>query len=372
MSEPEPEQMAHKFWDTQPVPRLDEGPIDESNEAVEPDKPQDEIRQDPYPLLKQFEWSEFDVDDEAQMQDVYTLLNENYVEDDDNMFRFDYSPAFLRWALKPPGWKKLWHLCVRVASNKKMVACITAVPVLLNIKGTQKKMVEINFLCVHKKLRSKRLAPVLIKEITRRVHVTDMFQAVYTAGVVLPKPVAQCRYWHRSLRPKKLIEVGFSRLQERMTMSRLIKLLKLPPNPLTPGVRPMVDADVAPVTKLLNEYLGNGEAKFYPIFDEEEVRHWFAPRDEVVCTYVVETEGTVTDFLSFYTLPSTVIGNPKHNSLKAAYSFYNVANTVTIEALMSAQHAGIFTTLSACLLLCPPPNLPIDRRRAPLSIPAAR
>lgn len=134
----------------------------------------------------------------------------------------------------------------------------------------------------------------------------------------------------------------------------------------------MVDADVAPVTKLLNEYLGNGEAKFYPIFDEEEVRHWFAPRDEVVCTYVVETEGTVTDFLSFYTLPSTVIGNPKHNSLKAAYSFYNVANTVTIEALMSAQHAGIFTTLSACLLLCPPPNLPIDRRRAPLSIPAAR
>ena len=52
------------------------------------------------------------------------------------------------------------HLCVRVAANKKMVACITAVPVLLNIKGTQKRMVEINFLCVHKKLRSKRLAPV--------------------------------------------------------------------------------------------------------------------------------------------------------------------------------------------------------------------
>jgi glycylpeptide N-tetradecanoyltransferase len=42
-----------------------------------------------------------------------------------------------------------------------------------------------------------------------------MFQAVYTAGVVLPKPVAQCRYWHRSLKPKKLIEVGFSRLQVR-------------------------------------------------------------------------------------------------------------------------------------------------------------
>ena len=55
-------------------------------------------------------------------------------------------------------------------------------------------MVEINFLCVHKKLRSKRVAPVLIKEITRRVNIKGLFQATYTAGVLLPKPVAKCRY----------------------------------------------------------------------------------------------------------------------------------------------------------------------------------
>ena len=54
-------------------------------------------------------------------------------------------------------------------------------------------MVEINFLCVHKRLRNKRVAPVLIKEITRRVHCEGLFQAVYTAGVLLPKPVASCR-----------------------------------------------------------------------------------------------------------------------------------------------------------------------------------
>ena len=54
-------------------------------------------------------------------------------------------------------------------------------------------MVEINFLCVHKKMRSKRVAPVLIREITRRVHVNGIFQAVYTAGVVLPKPLATCK-----------------------------------------------------------------------------------------------------------------------------------------------------------------------------------
>lgn len=58
-------------------------------------------------------------------------------------------------------------------------------------------MVEINFLCVHKKLRAKRVAPVLIREITRRVNLQGIFQAVYTAGVVLPKPVGTCRFVER-------------------------------------------------------------------------------------------------------------------------------------------------------------------------------
>jgi glycylpeptide N-tetradecanoyltransferase len=37
-------------------------------------------------------------------------------------------------------------------------------------------MVEVNFLCVHKKLRQKRVAPSLISEITRRVNVEGIFQ----------------------------------------------------------------------------------------------------------------------------------------------------------------------------------------------------
>ena len=71
-------------------------------------------------------------------------------------------------------------------------------------------MVEINFLCVHKKLRTKRLAPVLIREITRRVNLFDIWQASYTAGVIIPTPLATCRYFHRSLNPKKL---GFIKLE---------------------------------------------------------------------------------------------------------------------------------------------------------------
>merc|ERR1719157_85750 len=105
-------------------------------------------------------------------------------------------------------------------------------------------MTEINFLCVHKKLRSKRLAPVLIKE--------NIWQAVYTAGVVLPRPVSECRYYHRSLNPKKLIEVGFSHLGPRMTMARTIKLYKVPDEPQLVGMRKMETKDIRRVFELVS------------------------------------------------------------------------------------------------------------------------
>lgn len=38
--------------------------------------------------------------------------------------------------------------------------------------------------------------------------------------------------------------------------------------------------------------------------------------------------------MSFYTLPSSISGNPKYNTLKAAYSYYNVATSVSLKDLM--------------------------------------
>jgi len=56
--------------------------------------------------------------------------------------------------------------------------------------GQKVKMAEINFLCIHKKIRNARTAPVLIKEITRRVNLKKIYQAAYTAGKLLPSPIA--------------------------------------------------------------------------------------------------------------------------------------------------------------------------------------
>ncbi|KAM0041236.1 putative glycylpeptide N-tetradecanoyltransferase [Helianthus debilis subsp. tardiflorus] len=92
----------HKFWETQPVgqfkdlgnPSLPEGPI-------EPPTPLSEVKQEPYNLPVPYEWITCDMDTEEMCSEVYNLLANNYVEDDENMFRFNYSKDFLQWALRP-------------------------------------------------------------------------------------------------------------------------------------------------------------------------------------------------------------------------------------------------------------------------------
>jgi len=322
----------HLFWDTQPVPSIgseyaqDCGPIDEAKTPAD-------VRDEPYPLPGAFEWCTCNVDDDAEAKEIYTLLTENYVEDDDSMFRFDYSVDFLRWALKPPEFLRQWHLGVRVQSSKKLVGFITGIPANVQVYDQTIAMTEINFLCVHKKLRSKRLAPVLIKEITRRVNKENIWQAVYTAGVVLPRPVSECRYYHRSLNPKKLIDVGFSHLGPRMTMARTIKLYKVPEKPQLPGMREMKESDVPRVWELVSGYLK--KFPLHPEFTKEEIAHWMLPRDGVVYSYVREGRpGEVTDVCSFYCLPSNILGHDKYNLLKAAYSYWNVATTVPLHDLI--------------------------------------
>ena len=318
---------------------LPEGPI-------VPNKTKDEIRAEPYNMPTGFEWSTLDIMDADQRQELYVLLANNYVEDDDALFRFDYSKEFLEWALTPPGYSNDLLLGVRASTSKKLVAFISAVPANVRVQSTSKlEVVEINFLCVHKKLRSKRLAPVLIKEITRRVNQTGVFQAVYTAGVVLPVPVASARYFHRSLNPKKLVNVGFSRISPRMTMARMQKLYKVASTPKHNLVE-MTEEHVDGVHELLVNYL---ESKFllHVNFSKEEVAHWLLPRTSVINTYVLVDENDkskVTDMVSFYHLPSTILN--KDETLYAAYSYYNVATSIDLtdlmrDALILANATGI-------------------------------
>jgi glycylpeptide N-tetradecanoyltransferase len=103
-----------------------------------------------------------------------------------------------------------------------------------------------------------------------------------------------------------------------------------------PGFRLMEKKDLAQVHNLLDRYL-----KRFALaqeFTQEEVEHWLfhdpsiPEKDQTVWGYVVEdpNSGKVTDFMTFYRLDSSVIGNAKHSSVKAAYLFYYGSETAFV------------------------------------------
>jgi len=98
------------------------------------------------------------------------------VESKDATLRFNYNKKFLRWAVTVPGQYDDWVVGVRSTTGKKpLCGFISAIPVHLSIEGRKIKAAEINFLCVHKRIRSKKIAPQLIKEVTRRVNLRKVW-----------------------------------------------------------------------------------------------------------------------------------------------------------------------------------------------------
>lgn len=66
---------AHDFWDSQPVPKAYEKVEEDMLErAIDVDRTVDEIRDKPYNLPEGFQWSDVDVGNNEQAQEVYTLL----------------------------------------------------------------------------------------------------------------------------------------------------------------------------------------------------------------------------------------------------------------------------------------------------------
>ena len=86
----------HDFWDSQPVPKSTDQVNDEDfNKPIDEVKTVSDIRQEPLEIPAGFHWSNINIENDDECKEVYDLLTENYVEDDDNMFRFDYSIKFL-------------------------------------------------------------------------------------------------------------------------------------------------------------------------------------------------------------------------------------------------------------------------------------
>lgn len=301
-------------------------------------------------LLPGFEWCDLDITGDATANSLYEFLRDNYGEDDNKLFRFDYSLPFLRWALMAPKYRKEWHLGVKVTKTQKLVGFISAIPVNIRIHSDTVSMYEINFLCVHKKLRKHHLALTLIREIIRRGKLIGPTPAIYTSQQsYLSQPITQANYYHRTLNSTKVLDTQFTQLGPRMTRSQFVHLNRLPKS-LTTNIRLMTFHDIVQCYQLFTSYMKKYDLA--PEFTQEEFTYWILPRKDIVYTYVItDSNNIVTDMVSFYNIPSTSL--LKTNMiLRAAYAYYIVITKSNIKSVMSdalilARDAGfdVFTCL---------------------------
>jgi glycylpeptide N-tetradecanoyltransferase len=301
----------HTFWDTQPIQTINNndynGPVID-NSLIEKNN-------QPYKLPDNFYWHTFNLKDDKELDDLYNFLMNYYAESDDTSLRLGYSKELLKWYLIQPNYIKDLHIGIKY--NNKIIATIFGIPTTINVFDKSVLISDINFLCIHKTIRNKRLAPVLIKEIIRRGNLHNIYQGYYTASLDLPNKLTTGTYYHRPINVKKLIEIEHMDKPENISLKALIKQYK--PKELTINMRPLEERDINTCLNKFNDY--NKKYNIYPILSYEQFKYKFLSNN-VIKTLVVENNNKITDFISFYYLSTQIFNHHHFKDVKKAYIYH--------------------------------------------------
>lgn len=290
-----------------------------------------------YQLPDNYSWITIDPNNNEDIDNIYTFLKDNYVEDCNSIFRLTYSKEFLKWYLMCPNYTYNLYLAI-IDKDNKLVGFISGIPTIIFLRQKIIDTYIVNFLCVKKSMRDMNMAPILISKLAKEItkHNGHGFtHAIYTLSKTITKPFGKCQYWHREINTKKLIDIGFSHIPEQLNsipnaveiLEDFYKVAEYPKH----NMRKLQDKDIEQVTIILNKYLNKFD--LHTIFTEEDVIHWFIPKERIIYSYVLENNGIITDFISFVEIDSSII--KKNDMLRTAMLFYFAANNLTIKELIN-------------------------------------
>jgi glycylpeptide N-tetradecanoyltransferase len=289
--------MSSTFWHTQPTGKV--VPL--------------EAADDPVTAPEGYSWSS------CTHNELTNFMEHHYLQDDE--MNLIYDKDTLAWLLENvPEWGRI---CLRDAKNK-LVGYITATPSQVACRGEDVRVVVINLLCVHKKSRSRGLAPLLIREATRRAVSRGITQAVYTAVAKLPGMISRATYWHRILNVEAARACGF------FTSARPVK------NALDVKgrsfMREMGEEDVAHVQRMLYVH---GTRFALTLSPTEEYARSLLPRGGVLHSFISE-EGD--KFVSFYRIGYRY--KVSGATLEMAYLMHAIGDGAVRDAVILAKNVG--------------------------------
>eukprot|EP00826_Nyctotherus_ovalis_P011077 TRINITY_DN1288_c0_g1_i9.p1 TRINITY_DN1288_c0_g1~~TRINITY_DN1288_c0_g1_i9.p1 ORF type:complete len:293 (-),score=83.23 TRINITY_DN1288_c0_g1_i9:101-979(-) len=198
---------AHKFWSKQPVMQfdnLDKGdlPIGPIKEVTSKDFPPG-----PYPLPEDLEWCSIDVNTK-ELIEAYELMRDYFIEDFDSSYRMNYSLDYLKWAFSVPGYSSEYLVGVRVKATKELIFFSGSIPATVSVDGTTLELVVGNHGAIKTNHRSRRLTPLTLTEILRRMHLRGINQFLFSTDRVICMPFSEMWYYRRELNYRKMLEVS--------------------------------------------------------------------------------------------------------------------------------------------------------------------
>lgn len=323
----------YAFWDTQPVPKITDivttyGEIQSIS--------LDEVKNTRYNLPKEFMWDTLDLANDDHMESLAQFLNTNYVETPDSTFRQNYSKEFLKWVYST---NDSLLLSVKVKNSGKYVGFIGSSISNITVNLNKLNVGNINFLCVHKKLRLKRLTPVLIKEMTRLLNEKGISQAEYTSERYLPTPIGKTKMYHYPLDFKKLTEVKFCEKRKDASIEQVVFKYKLLENELMNTFSKLTENDIPLAYSRLQKYMR--KYNYHKNYTLEEFTHIFYNNPHMTTLVKKTDDGTIEDMLSYYKLKSKVLTNSNHSYINAGYLYlYTSIITTPYEIMYNALRSA--------------------------------
>jgi glycylpeptide N-tetradecanoyltransferase len=291
-------------------------------------------------LPSSLEWRDVNISDDTEMSTVVDFLRMHYITDKTNKFKPNYTTEFIRWTLGSN--------CIMTSIVAKdtgvMCGVVSAKFINLTVFNKTEQFGCVDFLCAHPKFRGKKIAFVLIDEITRRIVQNGCNTGVFTTTRCVPSPTATIRYYHRPLNYKKLFKYEFTRLQngKESTINKFDKLFKIE----TPIPSNYVQAKEEHAERMLSAY--NEWMTRFNIYQEytlEEFKQKFINNDFVRSYFVGDFDGAQQidfvgaqqiDFVSIYNLPYEIHGE-ETEMINAGYLLTYTANVETTQEILLAS-----------------------------------
>jgi glycylpeptide N-tetradecanoyltransferase len=107
--------------------------------------------------------------------------------------------------------------------------------------------------------------------------------------------ITNAKYYHRPINIKKLLDINFIAKPGNITYKTYERLYKLNDR-LKLNIRKIQEKDIETCCNKLNDF--NKKYKVHQRFTLDEFRHKFYYSDNIVDSYVIETDNKITDFVS--------------------------------------------------------------------------